>query len=75
MNFKQWFEGGGGFINQSMTDPVDGRPPAGYEISADPYMSLDGNDLPPTKNNRKRRKPKFASFIGIRKEIPSNYFI
>ena len=69
MNFKQWFESGGGFIGQSMTDPFDDRPPSGSEITAEPYTSLDRSDLPPTKNNRKkeRRKPKFATFVGIRK--------
>jgi hypothetical protein len=80
MNFKKWFESGGGFIYGSMADPAtdqNDHPPLGKDSTADPYMSLDGSDLPPTKKNRKKekRKPKFASFIGIRKEIPSNYFI
>jgi hypothetical protein len=75
MNFKKWFESGGGFIGQSMTDPFDDRPPSGSEITV--YTSLDGSDLPPTKKNRKKekRKPKFATFGGIRKEIPLNNFI
>jgi len=77
MNFKRWFESGGGFIYGSMTDPFNDRPPSGSEIAADPHTRLDGSDLPPTKKNRKkeRRKPKFATFVGIRKEIPSNYLV
>jgi hypothetical protein len=79
MNFKQWLEGGGGFIYGSMADPAtdqNDHPPLGSELTADPNMSLGGDDLPPTKKNRKkeRRKPKFASFGGIRKEIPSKLF-
>lgn len=79
MNFKQWFESGGGFIYGSMADPAtdqNDHPPLGSELTADPYMSLGGDDLPPTKKNRKKeekRKPKFAYF-GIRREIPSKLF-
>ena len=78
MNFKQWLESGGGFIYGSMTDPAtdqNDHPLLGSELTADPNMSLGGDDLPPTNKNRKkeRRKPRFASF-GIRREIPSKLF-
>jgi hypothetical protein len=83
MNFKQWFESGGGFIYGSMTDPAtdqNDHPPLGKDLTADPNMSLDGDDLPPTKKNKRRKinkdryQIKFPDF-GIRKEVLPNYFI
>jgi hypothetical protein len=83
--FKQWFEGGGGFIGQSMTDPVNDHPPAGSEITTDPFYR--SSDFPPTKNIKKRklRKFKVAKFgfdandggdkVAIRKEVLPNYFV
>ena len=44
MNFKRWFESGGGFIGQSMTDPFDDRPPSGSEITVEPHTSPHGSD-------------------------------
>jgi hypothetical protein len=85
LNFKQWFESGGGFIGQSMTDPVDDHPPAGSEITTDPFYRP--GDSPPTNNNKKRklRKFKVAKFgfdaddggdkVAIRKEVLPNYFM
>jgi hypothetical protein len=83
MNFKRWFESGGGFIYGSMTDPAtdqNDHPPLGKNLTADPYMSLVGDDLPPThrkkrkKNRGNRYQIKLPDF-GIRKEILPNYFI
>ena len=64
MNFKQWFENSAGFTGQSMVDPATDQhdhPPPG---TADPNMSLDGDDKPPTKKNRRNRKKEqlFANF-------------
>jgi hypothetical protein len=85
MNFKQWLEGGGGFIGQSMTDPAGDHPPAGSEITADPFYR--SSDFPPTKNTKKKKLRKFkpAEFgfdvndggdkVAIRKEVLPNYFI
>ena len=58
MNFKQWLEGGGGFIYGSMADPAtdqNDHPPLGSELTADPNMSLGGDDLPPTKKIEKKK--------------------
>jgi hypothetical protein len=85
MNFKQWFESGGGFIYGSMADPAtdqNDHPPLGKDLTADPNMSLGGDDLPPTHRKKKKKKKdkenqyqiKFPDF-GIRKEVLPNYFI
>jgi hypothetical protein len=80
MNFKRWFESGGGFIYGSMADPAEdpnNHPTPGSILTADPNTELDGRGLPPTKKNKKKKNRyqiKFPDF-GIRKEILPNYFI
>jgi hypothetical protein len=81
LNFKKWFEGGGGFIYGSMTDPEDDHPPSGSEITSDPYLRM--SDFPPTKKTKKKKiKNKIAKFgfsaedggQGIRKKV-LNHFV
>ena len=81
MNFKQWFESGGGFIGQSMADPAtdqNDHPPLGSELTADSNTELDGGSLPPTKKIKKKKKDryqiKFPDF-GIKDTSLPNYFI
>ena len=83
LNFRNWFESG--FTYQSMTDPPEDHPPAGSEITTDPFYRL--SDYPPTKKKTKNKKRKFrqANFgfdvddgsdkVGIRKEVLPNYFV